>query len=269
MSVMRQTYQGSMECIIVDDCGTDDSIAIAERMIASYVGHIQFKICHHERNRGLSSARNTGIVAATGDYVYFLDSDDKIAENCIEKLMAGVSQNIAFDVVQGNAKWSPERTSDRLTKNYCISYARSNEEARACFFNEHQLSTAAWNKLCKRSFLLRNNLLFKEGLLWEDFYWTFFLLKYITSIFFISDVTYIHRERPNSIVTGTKRKTKAKHKFIYFQDVLTNLTPHEEKLEMGLVVPEFVNFYSRFVGELPEYKHLYHLFWEKAKEHRD
>ena len=46
-SVMRQTYQGAMECLIVDDCGTDDSIAIAERVIASYDGPIVFQILHH------------------------------------------------------------------------------------------------------------------------------------------------------------------------------------------------------------------------------
>ena len=77
-SVMRQTYQGAMECLIVDDCGTDDSMAIAERTIATYEGPIVFQVLHHERNRGLSAARNTGTLAAKGDYLYYLDSDDEI-----------------------------------------------------------------------------------------------------------------------------------------------------------------------------------------------
>ena len=68
-SVMHQTYTGSMECLLVDDCGTDDSITIAERMIADYEGPIQFQILHHERNRGLSAARNTGTEAAKGEYL--------------------------------------------------------------------------------------------------------------------------------------------------------------------------------------------------------
>ena len=67
-SVMRQTYKGSMECLVVDDCGTDDSMSIVERMIAEYDGPIQFKILRHEHNRGLSAARNTGTMQATGDY---------------------------------------------------------------------------------------------------------------------------------------------------------------------------------------------------------
>ena len=102
-SVMRQTYAGSMECLLVDDCGEDDSMAIVERMIAEYNanlnanlnegGGIQFRILHHERNRGLSAARNTGTFAAVGEYLYYLDSDDEITDDCIEKLMQRVMEN--------------------------------------------------------------------------------------------------------------------------------------------------------------------------------
>ena len=83
-SVMRQTYRGMMECILVDDCGTDNSMKVAEQLIKIYNGPIDFKVLHHEHNRGLSAARNTGIDAACGDYVYFLDSDDWISDDCFE-----------------------------------------------------------------------------------------------------------------------------------------------------------------------------------------
>ena len=85
-SVMRQTYKGEIECILVDDCGTDNSIAVAERHIADYKGPIEFRVLHHVRNRGLSAARNTGTDAATGDYIYYLDSDDYISDDCLEVL---------------------------------------------------------------------------------------------------------------------------------------------------------------------------------------
>ena len=90
-SVMRQTYQGEIECILVDDCGSDGSIAIAEQLIAEYKGSISFRILHHDHNRGLSAARNTGLEASTGDYVYFLDSDDFIDANTIEVLYEAVT----------------------------------------------------------------------------------------------------------------------------------------------------------------------------------
>ena len=69
-SVMLQTYTGEMECIIVDDCGIDESIAIAKQMIAKYQGQIEFKIIPHAYNRGLSAARNTGIMHSKGDFIF-------------------------------------------------------------------------------------------------------------------------------------------------------------------------------------------------------
>ena len=75
-SVMAQTYTGPMECILVDDCGQDNSIGVAEKMISDYQGTIHFRILHHDHNRGQSAARNTGMDAATGEYIFFSDSDD-------------------------------------------------------------------------------------------------------------------------------------------------------------------------------------------------
>ena len=52
-SVFAQTYAGAMECLLVDDCGTDDSMRIVDELLASYQGPISFRILHHEHNRGL------------------------------------------------------------------------------------------------------------------------------------------------------------------------------------------------------------------------
>ena len=63
-SVAIQNYQGPIECILVDDCGTDKSIEIANSFIKNYKGDISFQLIHHDKNCGLSAARNTGINAA-------------------------------------------------------------------------------------------------------------------------------------------------------------------------------------------------------------
>lgn len=68
-SVATQTCltQGvQLECILVDDCGKDQSIPICERFIDDYSGPIAFQILHHDHNRGLSAARNTGMQVAQG-----------------------------------------------------------------------------------------------------------------------------------------------------------------------------------------------------------
>lgn len=67
---MQQTYP-HIECIIVDDASPDDSIEKCQRLIANYLGPISFLFLHHDHNRGLSAARNTGMDAATGDYFFF------------------------------------------------------------------------------------------------------------------------------------------------------------------------------------------------------
>lgn len=75
-SVLRQDYS-NMEIILVNDCSTDRSIALAEEVIAKENSQ-QYKvqIVHHERNRGLAAARATSLSLATGEYLLFLDSDD-------------------------------------------------------------------------------------------------------------------------------------------------------------------------------------------------
>ena len=81
-SVISQTFR-NIECILVDDCGADNSVNIAEDYIKGYQGPVVFKLIHHKYNRGLSAARNTGIDAACGDYLYFMDSDDAIIPETI------------------------------------------------------------------------------------------------------------------------------------------------------------------------------------------
>ena len=86
-SVIGQTFT-DFECIIVNDATRDDSIEKCERLIDGYDGPIRFRIIHHEVTRGLSAARNTGTTAAKGDYILYVDSDDVITKDCVEKLMA-------------------------------------------------------------------------------------------------------------------------------------------------------------------------------------
>ena len=78
-SVISQSYNHSaIECILVDDCGIDNSIMLAQKCIDNYKGDMQFKIIHNKHNCGLSVSRNNGMEIATGDYLFFLDSDDYI-----------------------------------------------------------------------------------------------------------------------------------------------------------------------------------------------
>lgn len=100
-SVMSQTYD-RIECIIVDDASPDDSITKCEHLISNYEGPIRFTILHHEHNCGLSASRNTSTNAASGEYVFYFDSDDELTPDCIEKMLKPIQNDPTIEMVLGN-----------------------------------------------------------------------------------------------------------------------------------------------------------------------
>lgn len=85
-SIGRQDLDGGIECLIVDDRGSDRSIERASDFIKSYTGPVSFQIITRESNGGLSAARNSGIEKASGEYIMFVDSDDFLETGSVEKV---------------------------------------------------------------------------------------------------------------------------------------------------------------------------------------
>lgn len=196
-SVVAQKDLDKIEVIIVDDCGTDNSIALAKEFLVGCSG-LDYKILHHAKNGGLSAARNTGLRAAKGDYVYFLDSDDEITANCIRQLVAPLKDG-EYDFVIGDYTTTLgdgasmlQLQAGELTGNDAVLEAY----AKGLWY------VMAWNKLCKREFLLKNNLFFEEGVLHEDVVWSFKLACKATSMYVVKEPVYIYSIREASIMTG-------------------------------------------------------------------
>lgn len=201
-SIAAQTYKGEIECIFVDDCGQDDSVAILEKLIAEYHGPIQFSIVHHEHNKGLSGARNTGIRKAKGDYLYFLDSDDTITPDCIEKLAALAEKYPQVDIVQGSTKSKLEWF--QLANKHFPEYSDNFKWIRTTMLLRYSIPMTAWNKLVRKELIIKNGLYFEEGLIHEDEIWNFMLAKHVHSIAFCCDITYIYRENMEGIMGRSK-----------------------------------------------------------------
>ena len=267
LSVMGQSYVGEMECLIVDDCGTDDSIIIAQRLIDSYEGSIRFEIVQHKQNRGLSAARNTGMGYASGEYIFFLDSDDWLEVDCIAKLMTEALSDLAIEMVQGNMRSVPERHPDPCTLAITIPHAKNNEEVRSCLFQFNQYLTAAHNKLYKRSFLQKHQLMFKEGIIFEDVVWRFYILQHLTNAYFCPEITYNYRVRPNSIITGSKRQSIANSVRVVYNEIITHLTEGHEKEEFNYYAVRFVDSYCFFDRYDTGLRDVFQLYWENRKEY--
>lgn len=260
-SIIGQTFT-DFECIIVNDATRDDSIEKCERLIDGYDGPIRFRIIHHEMTRGLSAARNTGTAAAKGDYVLYVDSDDIITNDCVEKLMAQVLRDQSIEIVSGESR----RFSDNYPlpptrpKNWENEDNNSSEAVRCSFFDRRRMGRAAWNKLIRKDFLERYNLSFKEGIIWEDTLWSFYVLKHLSHAYLLKDVTYLYNKRPHSISTDTDVMMKRRYWGMVHHEISKNLTPGDSNREARYYTKEFCRAYI----------HCFHdeLYRETAKNFR-
>lgn len=197
-SVFNQSYN-DMEVIIVDDCGNDNSMEIVLNVIKQYNFH-NVRIVHHEHNRGLSAARNTGVQNACGEYVLFLDSDDTIPEDAVENLVKTIDKYGEVDFVIGEIKVFGKNIEYPLLSADCLN---SNIE----IFNDFMLmkwNVMGCNKLIKRDFIQEKQLYFAEGMYHEDLDFSFNLAINARSMACCHHVTYNYFIRENSIST---RKT--------------------------------------------------------------
>ena len=97
-SLVQQTFR-SLEVLFIDDCSTDDSLEKVTAFSRSEaVRDFSIKILRHEKNRGVAAARNTGLDHATGDFIYYLDADDRMEPDALEKMHREAEQTQA-DVV--------------------------------------------------------------------------------------------------------------------------------------------------------------------------
>lgn len=220
-SVLNQTYR-CLEVILVDDCTPDSSMTIAREHIEQSLlsEDLDFVYLKHEYNRGLSAARNTGIEAATGDYIYFLDSDDGITDDCIELMVDAVTEEDGIEMVVGDIQQIPQ------TYDWPVFYIPGIHTTDiielAC---SYRIYSMACNKLIQRHFLTRNNLYFKDGLYHEDELWNIMVACKLSKMKFIQNKTYKYFIRQGSI------QSTQSYKFHYINN--TNV-----KIEMMKFVVE-------------------------------
>jgi glycosyltransferase involved in cell wall biosynthesis len=269
-SVINQTYS-NIECILVDDCSPDNSMALVEQRLKSYTGTIEFKILHHEQNRGLSAARNTGTKISTGDYIYYLDSDDEIFPECIKELVALVKKYQGLEMIQGNTQTIPKPSKKSDWRNISYKnfpeYVNDNNWVRQHFYNTKMkhIPVNAWNKLIKRNFIFEHNCFFKEGVIHEDELWMFFIVKKLCKVAFSISYSYIHYENPGSIMLSGDNKNSIKSWSIILNKIYNSidypLYKHQKKKYIWVL---YYNM-QRMDLDIKKEKELYFLYKSSIK----
>lgn len=215
-SVIHQTYS-NVEIIIVNDCTPDNSMEIVNRYVSS---DSRIRILEHCKNKGLMRARQTGYMAATGDYIAFCDSDDTLPSNCIEKLLNTAVKTDA-DIVSGNMQrfinnqfYAPD--------NYSLPYGTDPEsvyKALLCKKYSHTL----WGKLFKTRLLknykyttLDNATNAEDGILFYQ------IIQHSDKTISISDVVYYYRYNPTSS-TNSRFKYSSLSSIFFLQTLRQNI----------------------------------------------
>lgn len=205
-SILCQTYS-NLEIILVDDGSTDGSGELCD-VLAEADSRIRVI---HQRNGGLSAARNTGAAASTGAFLCFVDSDDAVAQNYVQALIE-TQQETAADVVWcGFQKFWDKRPEEyehtsgavcRFTKEELWRQLAVTGSDEAADF------IVAWTKIIRRAIAVR--LTFPVGKWHEDEFYIHRLLDSAESFAKVEAQLYYYRQRPDSIV-GINRAQDQRH----------------------------------------------------------
>ena len=191
-SLINQTID-DLEIIVVNDGSTDKSDEIIKEYKKAN-NNIRYVT---KENGGLSSARNFGLLYATGEYIAFLDSDDYVDRNMYKKMYEKAKEHNS-DYVECDFLWQYD---DHQKIDTGIRYTNKKE----MFVTAR---VVAWNKLIKREIILENKLQFPVGLYYEDVEFFYKLLPHINSFDFVEEPLVYYVQRETSIVDKQDSRTK-------------------------------------------------------------
>ena len=180
--------------------------------------------------------------------------------------MGKVADHPDVEMVQGNACMHLMKGDSIIfLKDIASSYAETNEEVRRCRYQYNQIYVSVWNKLLKKAFVINNNILCQEGIIWEDQLWFFNLMKFLKKAAFVFEVTYHYKVRPQSITMSTECRTIGLNWCVIYCDILNNLTSGYEQEEFDLYGKRIGNTHIKYVREVPEFETVFQLCRDKCR----
>lgn len=248
-SVCNQTYK-NIQIIIVNDGSTDG----VEPILQEYEQEDSRVQVIHKKNGGLSSARNTGLDNAIGEYISFIDSDDLIPSNFIENLISVLSQNSVDIAVCGIQRFFDEDP----TKRYPFMPLKQGLYDSESYISKillHKVDNSAWNKIYRRNLISDSR--FTEGIINEDFPFIMELLNKTKNIYYTHSTYYEYRIREGSITATINPKI---FDFVQNGINLINKIPRQYHSDLkGYICYESVNCIAKMIigAKKNEYSILY------------
>lgn len=248
--------ENEYEVICINDCSPDNS----ERIVLEFQNnHDNLILLRHDVNKKLGAARNTGLTASRGEYVWFVDSDDYIKKNCLKELL-GYCEGEGLDILH----WSVQDNAGIwLTKVEDSGVVKGLDE----FLTGSKDVTFPWNRIYRRAFLVENNLWFND--LWGgDVIHTIRALDAAKRVMNRADCFYYYR---TDNMSSDMRSPITAYKVISFSYVLARAIDDCKKQvseDLSHLMNEFVtwrvnqSFKPVLKMPLEEKKRFYHLLQE-------
>lgn len=238
-SIVSQTYR-DIEIIIIDDGSFDKSTGISD----SYANNCENVIVIHQRNSGVSAARNKGLSCVTGDFITFVDSDDTIDIDMYEVLISSFEADT--DVVHCSYK----RIENGKTKNVGGSgeiLIQNREEAIEYFLLGKRFTGSLWNKIVRKSiieFIRFNETLVNN----EDFLFFFQILNNAQTMKFIDICKYNYIVRQESATNTLNEVKKIKDSLYVCQYMYVHLkNQHLKQIAFNRLVSTESFLYQNFL----------------------
>lgn len=242
------------EIICIDDKSSDRSCSIIKDFKRQYTNISAY---YHKKNKKQGAARNLGLQKAKGQFVWFVDSDDYLEENVLSRIFEKLDR-FNPDILQFNASkvlMDGKKTYCNFWKNEIsglsgIEYlAWEMQEEYSCRI------VAAWSKIFKKSFLYDSNLLFEEGVYWEDVVFTLKVFLIAKSVVYIPISVYNYVQTTGSDMRSyyNGKKIADSIRFCIEAATIAHLNILNEKLRLYTVqkyIPTILK-YKEKIKDLP------------------
>jgi len=228
------------EVICVNDMSPDNS---RDTVIAYQKVHANLHLIDHDINKKLGGARNTGMRAARGKYILFLDSDDMLKPKCLQQLIAEMESQqddyIHFSYMKyyGDGKYDVEYTYD------CTTNQMTGSDLFFCKAIPWQHQISACRKIYCTDFMRRNNLYFEENTMYEDNDFSMRVAAAATKCRHLDISPYIYRQNPESVTKAPVSATR----LLYWQKtwpIITQLLDTIGKQDSRFI--DLINLYMRY-----------------------
>lgn len=235
-SILVQSWN-DYEIILVDDGSTDSSAQICDLYAEKYE---MIRVIHKE-NKGLSDTRNRGIEKASGEYVYFPDSDDWLEPNTFSEL-SDVIEELTYDIISFNREFVTSE-EDKLISAKSRIQKLSGKQALLEMLNQGDVTGFANDKIYRKKLFLDNDIEFPVGKYYEDLGTNYKLFLKATKVY-VTNQKYYHYliTNPDSI-TQSWNEQKLQDMFGFYREIYYSPLIREkfEELEIEILQAYYIN----------------------------